>query len=366
MIADFLEPFWEFLFEKTGVFGLFIASFSPVILIVLLLLIIVVTVRIFGSSKKKNLHKIYEKAMNLEVDCRYNEAWKLYTKYAKKAPPSAEAFYHMGMFCISAKEDGWEYSKGDARPSYWFEKAAAYGHNPAKFQLLKIEFGKNFSSDLLECAKIIKEIKKPSLIRLPEAARFLTETEELLFKKADAGIIEKNEALSVLGNSENQFLLAKGLLKQKKDKDAIGWLIFSADNGYVDSQLVIADLYRVGGRDNLVRKDPQKAFEYFKKAADNGNGKAATALGEMYYTGEGCEKNLLEAARSFAKAADNDKNPTSAHNAAVCYYQYANECVDKKGITDPIDRKLDGQFMTYTMSGNEYSELARKLGYKKS
>lgn len=341
------------------------SSSAPFIFIFIILLIILFVFIVSKRSDAGNLHAMYEKAMDLEVDCRYDEAWKLYTKYAKKAAPSAEAFYHMGMFCVSAKLFGWEYSKDDANPSFWFKKAAEMGHEPAKFQLLKIEFSEKFSTDLLKCAKIFENIKDFADNGLPEAARFVKDTEEELIQKVNEGTLDNDEVLSVLGNSENQFLLAKKRMEQNKNREAYDWMLLSAENGNPRAQFMVALFYRKGSEDGLIQINPNLAFEWYKKAEKGGYYKASVALGEMYYTGEGCEKNLLDAAESFAKAADNDNNPTAAHNAAICYYKYASECTDKKGITDSVNRKLDSDYIAYMNCSNKYTKLAEKLGYKK-
>jgi TPR repeat protein len=52
-----------------------------------------------------------------------------------------------------------------------------------------------------------------------------------------------------------------------------------------------------------VEKDQKKAFEYFKKAAENGSVDGQYNTGLAYVRGEGVEKNLAEAAQWFEKAA---------------------------------------------------------------
>ena len=365
MIADFLEPFWESLFEKTGVFGIFLASFAPIILILILLIIIAAVIGLFKYGKRKKLIKMYEKAMDLEVDCRYDEAWALLKKYIKKAPPSEDVYYHIGMFCLSAKEDGWNYSKGDARPSYWFEKAAAMGHKAAKYQLLKIKFRESFPTDIIGSIKIIREIRELASKGLPEAEKFLKKTEEELKKKAEAGIIGKHEVFSVLGDSIQQLLLAEEYYKQKKNKESYSLIILSAENGNPDAQLMIAEIYLRGSTDKIIKKNPQKAVEFYKKAFAAGKTDAAIALGELYYMGEGCEKNILEAANYFAKAAD-EGDASAAHNAAICYQNYAVECADRKGLKNPVDRKLDGDYMRNMIKSIAYAKKAEELGYKEN
>ena len=68
LLADFLEPFWEWLFDKTGVFGLMIASFAPVLVIglaVILILIVVAVIRASAAkAKAKKMEKLLDSAIN--------------------------------------------------------------------------------------------------------------------------------------------------------------------------------------------------------------------------------------------------------------------------------------------------------------
>jgi TPR repeat protein len=51
-------------------------------------------------------------------------------------------------------------------------------------------------------------------------------------------------------------------------------------------------------------KNPEKVFEYFQKAADQGYAKAQYALGWMYNTGTGTAQNPEKALEYFQKSAD--------------------------------------------------------------
>ncbi len=45
-----------------------------------------------------------------------------------------------------------------------------------------------------------------------------------------------------------------------------------------------------------------QAKEYFEKACELNSGGGCTALGDLYYDGEGVEKNLIKAAQFYSKA----------------------------------------------------------------
>ena len=84
----------------------------------------------------------------------------------------------------------------------------------------------------------------------------------------------------------------------------------SADLGYVDAQLVIADMYYEG---RGIRKDNTKAFEYYSKSAEQGNEIAQYNLAVLYLKGEGVKINIVKAFEYFEKSSSN--NYENAKNA---------------------------------------------------
>ncbi|GHP88846.1 hypothetical protein VN1203_01390 [Helicobacter pylori] len=50
------------------------------------------------------------------------------------------------------------------------------------------------------------------------------------------------------------------------------------------------------------KQDFSKARKYFEKACELNSGGGCTALGDLYYDGEGVEKNLIKAAQFYSKA----------------------------------------------------------------
>src|SRR5438045_2325730 len=68
--------------------------------------------------------------------------------------------------------------------------------------------------------------------------------------------------------------------------------------------LLSAFLYQNGGR---TEENLEKAFYWFQKAAENGNGDAMNNLATCYENGKGTEKNLEKAFYWFQKAATNGK-----------------------------------------------------------
>lgn len=56
------------------------------------------------------------------------------------------------------------------------------------------------------------------------------------------------------------------------------------------------------GIKNYEKQDFSKARKYFEKACDLNIGRGCAALGDLYYDGEGVEKNLIKAAQFYSKA----------------------------------------------------------------
>ncbi|WRA91258.1 sel1 repeat family protein [Helicobacter pylori] len=58
------------------------------------------------------------------------------------------------------------------------------------------------------------------------------------------------------------------------------------------------------GIESYEKQDFSKARKYFEKACDLNYGGGCGALGELYYNGEGVEKNLIKAAYFYIKSCD--------------------------------------------------------------
>ena len=312
---------------------------------------------------------MYNKALYLEYRGRYAEAWKLFKKYAKKAKPSAEVYHHIGKFCKAALDNDydWAYSQKNMKPSYWFEKAKAMGYKAAEIEFLKTSFFKNFPSNLLESAKIYKKIEEFCDKDIPEAEEIICEVKKAIEEKANAGVIDEYETAAVLGSEIAQNKLSATLFYKdagsETDKEALEWMILAADNGHVEAQFMLSKMYYSGIKCPIM---PRKAFEYCKKAAENGHEEAMQGLAEMYYTGNCCEKNMYEAAKLFAKVADQKKDPKLARNASMCYLACASKIYGEKKTNKTAEGKREAEQLRECMIlGTEYKEKAEEWGYKK-
>jgi len=73
-----------------------------------------------------------------------------------------------------------------------------------------------------------------------------------------------------------------------------------AEEGHVDAQTAIADMYLTGLG---TPPDPERAVEWYKKAAAQGDAVAQLNLGDLYARGIGVERNLVEAWKWLTLAA---------------------------------------------------------------
>ena len=79
-----------------------------------------------------------------------------------------------------------------------------------------------------------------------------------------------------------------------------------------DAQISLAILYRDG---RGVEQSDSIAFQWFRKAADQGDGFAQASIGEMYEAGRGTEQNVEEAYKWYRMAADQGDTVAQRHLA---------------------------------------------------
>ena len=109
-------------------------------------------------------------------------------------------------------------------------------------------------------------------------------------------IIKKAEE----GNADAQYVYAKFCLPTSI-RTTLDWLQRAADQGHVEAQFDLGELYYNGNR---VVQDYSKAREYFRTAADLGSVAAQLKLGYIYGRGLGIPKDALEAVRWYQLAAE--------------------------------------------------------------
>jgi len=75
-------------------------------------------------------------------------------------------------------------------------------------------------------------------------------------------------------------------------KQAAAWYRKAADQGNIDAQIHLADLYRDG---RGVARDMAQATVWYRKAADQGDAGAQGTLGLLYSVGMGVQQDYVEA-----------------------------------------------------------------------
>jgi TPR repeat protein len=87
---------------------------------------------------------------------------------------------------------------------------------------------------------------------------------------------------------------------QDKQK-AVEWYRKAAEQGQAEAQFMMGDYYAKG---EGVPEDDEKAAEWFRKAAEQGYARAQCMLGNLYQSGEGVPENRKEATKWYRKAAE--------------------------------------------------------------
>lgn len=105
------------------------------------------------------------------------------------------------------------------------------------------------------------------------------------------------------GNPEAQYEFAQTF--SKDSREAFDWYQRSANQGYAPAQTEIANLYRYGSIIKSVEADNFKAAEWYTKAGLQGNVDSQYALGEFYREGYAVRRNREKAKEWFGKACDN-------------------------------------------------------------
>ncbi len=134
-------------------------------------------------------------------------------------------------------------------------------------------------------------------------------------------IVEWLTLWSDRGLAEAQYLLAESYYRglhevAQNNKKAYELYLSAAKQDHALSQYFTACLIHLG---QGVEKDDKAAYEWFKKAADNGVPDAMASLGGFYLDGIGVEKDYAQALKYLTDACKHG-NPLAHYNLAVMYY----------------------------------------------
>jgi TPR repeat protein len=124
-----------------------------------------------------------------------------------------------------------------------------------------------------------------------------------LLRSAPARVVAACSRLAGLGDPAGQnrlgVLLSDGRAMPKDDVKAFDWYRRSAEQGHAPAQFNIASAYFFG---RGVPPDTTKAIEWYRKAADQGFAQAQAVLGSLYRVGLGVPRDYLQAYVWFSLA----------------------------------------------------------------
>lgn len=89
---------------------------------------------------------------------------------------------------------------------------------------------------------------------------------------------------------------------ERNEKEAMKWLLKSANQGNAEAQRLLGLCYFVGAEET--ERDYEKAAKWFQESAKNGDRFAQYRLGLCYENGWGVEQNYEDAVRWYCKAAE--------------------------------------------------------------
>ena len=187
-------------------------------------------------------------------------------------------------------------------------------------------------------------------------------------------ILKAIDLLEENGSAKGKYVLAKIFKNDdmlKDDDDYIYYLTQSADSGYVEAMLQLANEYIDGV---FVKKDYTKAKELLETVVSNEpkNGTAWNNLGWLYKNGYGCQQDYSEAYRSFKKAIECGTKKAFKHLSEIAllnnekllsYKQglYYLCCAQKLG-----EKNIEAVLTQYSDRLDNYSQLLKEAEQKAS
>ena len=132
-----------------------------------------------------------------------------------------------------------------------------------------------------------------------------------------AGAIAAWQEGAAQGDATSAYLLAKmyerGLGTAASPKLAFTYLQQAASGGHIQAQVELGDYYRNGVPEADVDRDYGAALGWYEKAALVQHAEAQSKIGEMYFLGQGVERNRFDAIRWYRLAAQKYYAPALIH-----------------------------------------------------
>ncbi len=263
--------------------------------------------------------------------------------------------------------------------SYWTQSAQQDNVDAIGNMALCYQLGRGIEKDSVMAINLyLSAIKKGNEAIIPQHETLIKNTGSLFsnrllyechkrgigVKRDDASAVPYLENLAKGGDIDAQFTLALYYLNNKQTSDAATWfkLVAGADN--------TAAIYYYGyllHNGMGVAQDKDKGITYLQTAADRGFTAAHRELGNIYYTGDGVEKDYATAVAHLRHAAAS--NAQTAWTLAMCYlygygvaqdYFFATQWiaeylrVHEKDYNDLVDENVNGDYNNYVLGLKKY------------
>ncbi len=198
------------------------------------------------------------------------------------------------------------YQKGQYKVAYKeFKKAAMKGHLDSQYNL----------AVMLYTGKGIPRDKAEAIYWFVKAAEGGDETAQYNLGVLFSTDKDLPNEYPKMDKGEIYFEVANKGATSNKEK-AFKWYKMAAEQGHVSAQLNLGVIYNQGIG---VKRNYAEAARWYEKAAAKGNKKGQLNLGILYDLGRGVKKDLVKAAGFYKKAAKQGMRDAQ-YNLGIIYY----------------------------------------------
>ncbi|EGB07290.1 hypothetical protein AURANDRAFT_64980 [Aureococcus anophagefferens] len=253
----------------------------------------------------------------LDTEKKFEEAFRYYTLAANQG----ETFAENSLGCCYLWGEGTEVDVGKAR--YWFERAAAKGHEKARGNLAELNAQLGNVSAMVRLAELYNEGLGVKLDK--------KKAERLYRTAADRGHAVAQANLGFLLDSV------------KKHEEAFRYYALAAEQGFTLAEACLGICYRDGDGTEV---DLGKSRYWFERAAAKGNElgdvDAMESLAEMYGKGLGVKLDKKKAERLYRTAAD--RGSAFAQNRIACLLD--------------LEKRMEEAFRYYALAADQGATFA--------
>ncbi len=256
------------------------------------------------TSSQYTLGYIYERGKIVTRDEAKAISW--FTKAAEQGHTDAQVkLAHL-------YKDGKD--KDYAKAFEWYNKAADQDNSDAYYEMGRMyEFGLGIPKDVIKAAQLYTKAAADDHLQAACHLGYLYEhgigvTEDKAkadewYRKGEAYKTRSRRygAAAEHGDLEAQMILSNYYIELGDELKAFEWCRKAAEQGDKTAQFNLGTYY-ANGYGTL--KDEIKAAEWYTKAAEQGHARAQFNLAEIYYGGEGIRKDVIKAAEWYKKSAE--------------------------------------------------------------